>query len=114
MFNEKVLSHFRDPHNPGDLAGASQVAQAINPVCGDVLKLCVRMEGGLITAATFKAQGCVPSIAAGSVLTDLLIGKTLSEAARITPQDVSLALGGLPEASFHAAELCCDAVASLK
>ena len=114
MFNEKILEHFAQPHNAGELAGASHVAQAMNPVCGDVLRLTVRIEGGRIAAASFKAQGCVPSIAAGSVLTDLLVGKTLAEAVSITPQEVSLALGGLPEASFHAAELCCDAAALLK
>jgi nitrogen fixation NifU-like protein len=114
MFNEKILDHFRTPHNPGELQDASQIVQVTNPVCGDVLKLWVRMGAGRIVAATFKAQGCVPAIAAGSALTDLLVGKTLPEAAQITPQAVSFALGGLPEASFHAAELCGDAIAALK
>jgi nitrogen fixation protein NifU and related proteins len=114
MFNEKILDHFRTPHNPGELRDASQVVQVTNPVCGDVLKLWVRIDAGHIAAATFKAQGCVPAIAAGSALTDLLVGKTLPQAAKITPQEVSFSLGGLPEASFHAAELCCDAIASLK
>jgi nitrogen fixation NifU-like protein len=114
MFNEKVLEHFRQPHNPGELSDASRTAQVTNPVCGDVLKFSVRVEGGKIAAARFKAQGCVPAIAAGSALTDLVLGKTLAEVAKISPGDVSAALNGLPEASFHAAQLCCDAIAALK
>jgi len=114
MFNEKVLAHFKEPHNAGELSDASYVAQVSNPVCGDVMKLSVRLEGERIAAACFKAQGCVPSIAAGSALTDLLLGKTMAEANKITAQNVSGELGGLPEASFHAAELCCDAVAALR
>ena len=114
MFNEKILEHFRQPHNPGDLEGPTHVAQVTNPVCGDVLKLSVRIVEGRIAAASFKAQGCVPAIAAGSAVTDLLIGKSLAEARKISPQEVSDALGGLPQASFHAAELCCDATSSLK
>jgi nitrogen fixation NifU-like protein len=114
MFNEKVLEHFRQPHNPGELCDASRTAQVTNPVCGDVLKFSVRVEGGKIAAARFKAQGCVPAIAAGSALTDLVLGKTLAEAGKISPGDVSAALDGLPEASFHAAQLCCDAIAALK
>ena len=114
MFNQKIMEHFAAPHNPGEMPDASRVGEATNPICGDVLKLWVRLEAGRIAAASFKAEGCVPAIAAGSALIDLLVGKTLPEAAKIAAQDVSCALGGLPEASLHAAELCCDAIASLK
>ena len=114
MFNEKILEHFREPHNVGELADGSLVGQVTNPVCGDVLKVSVHLAAGRIDAARFKAQGCVPSIAAGSALTDLLVGKTLAEAGKISAKQVSDALGGLPEASFHAAELCCDAISALR
>jgi nitrogen fixation protein NifU and related proteins len=84
-----------------------------NPVCGDVLRLAVRIESGRIAAVRFKTQGCVAAIASSSVLTDLLSGKTADEARTITPEQISDALGGLPPASFHAAQLCTDVVAAL-
>jgi nitrogen fixation protein NifU and related proteins len=113
MFNHAVLDHFRNPHNAGDLPGATAVVEVTNPVCGDVLQLAVRIESGRIAAARFKTQGCVAAIASSSVLTDLLSGKTPAEASSITPEQISNALGGLPPASFHAAQLCTDVVAAL-
>jgi nitrogen fixation protein NifU and related proteins len=113
MFTQAILEHFKSPHNTGDLLDASATIDVSNPVCGDVLRLGVRVANGRIEAARFKAQGCVAAIAASSVLTDLLIGKSIDEARRITPQQISDALGGLPPATFHAAQLCCDAVAAL-
>jgi nitrogen fixation NifU-like protein len=113
MFNETVLEHFRNPHNAGDLAGATATVEVINPVCGDILRLSVRLEGGRIEEARFKTQGCVAAIASSSALTDLLAGKSPVEARTITPQQISESLGGLPPATFHAAELCADAVATL-
>jgi nitrogen fixation NifU-like protein len=114
MFSEKLLAHFHEPHNPGELPGASHIAEVTNPVCGDVLRLSVRIEEGRIAAARFKAQGCVPAIAAASALTDMLVGKSLTEARKITLQEIASELGGLPEASLHAAELCRDAIAALR
>ncbi|HKV48848.1 MAG TPA: iron-sulfur cluster assembly scaffold protein [Candidatus Acidoferrales bacterium] len=114
MFGEKVLSHFREPHNAGEPANASHAGEVTNPVCGDVLRLTVRVENERIVAACFKAQGCVPSIAAASAMTDMLVGKTLTDAKRISPAEIALALDGLPESSTHAAELCCDAIAALR
>jgi nitrogen fixation protein NifU and related proteins len=113
MFNQTVLDHFRNPHNAGELPAATATVEVSNPVCGDVLRLAVRLDSGRIAAARFKSQGCVAAIAAGSVLTDLLRGKSPAEAREITPQEISQALGGLPPASFHAAQLCTDAVATL-
>ena len=113
MFNDAVLDHFRNPHNAGDLADATATVEVTNPVCGDVLRLAVRLDGGRIVAARFKTQGCVAAIASSSVLTDLLIGKTPAEARAITAEQISDALGGLPPASFHAAQLCTDVVAAL-
>jgi nitrogen fixation protein NifU and related proteins len=113
MLTQVILEHFKSPHNTGDLSDASATIEVSNPVCGDVLRLGVRVRDGRIEAARFKAQGCVAAIAASSVLTDLLIGKTVEEARRITPQQISEALGGLPPATFHAAQLCCDALAGV-
>lgn len=114
MFNDKILGHFREPHNAGELADASHAAEVTNPVCGDVLRLTIRIDNGAITAARFKAQGCVPAIAAASAMTDMLVGKTLTEARKIAPAQIAAVLDGLPPASGHAVELCCDAIASLK
>lgn len=113
MFSDCVLNHFRNPHNAGDLSDPTATVEVTNPVCGDVLRLAVRIESGRIAAVRFKTQGCVAAIASSSVLTDLLSGKTPDEARTITPEQISDALGGLPPASFHAAQLCTDVVAAL-
>jgi nitrogen fixation NifU-like protein len=113
MFNPTVLEHFGNPHNAGDLPGATATVELSNPVCGDVMRLAVRLESGRIAVARFKTQGCVAAIAAGSALTDLLAGKSPAEAAAISTGEISDALGGLPSASMHAAQLCRDAVLAL-
>jgi nitrogen fixation protein NifU and related proteins len=113
MFSEILLEHFRHPHNAGDLPGATATVEVTNPVCGDVLRLSVLVADGRIAAARFKAQGCTAAIASSSVLTDLLAGKSAAEARCITPEEISQALGGLPPATFHAAQLCADAVAEV-
>lgn len=113
MFSDAVLEHFRNPHNAGELADASATVEATNPVCGDVLRLSARVEAGRISTARFKTQGCVAAIAASSVLTDLLTGIHMDEAAGIAPENISEALGGLPPAAFHAAQLCTEALAAL-
>jgi len=113
MFNQTLLDHFGNPHNAGDLPAATATAEVSNPVCGDVMRLAVRLESGRIAEARFKTQGCVAAIAAGSVLTDLLAGKTPVEAAAISAGEISDALGGLPSASLHAAQLCRDVVLAL-
>ncbi len=113
MFKDALIEHFRNPHNAGDMSDATATVEVTNPVCGDVMRLAVRMEGGRIAAARFKTQGCVAAIASSSVVTDLLAGKTPVEAREITPEQISSALGELPPATFHAAQLCSDAVAAL-
>jgi nitrogen fixation NifU-like protein len=113
MFKDALLEHFRNPHNAGELPDATVTIEVTNPVCGDVMRLAVRVEGGRIAAARFKTQGCVATIASSSVLTDMLGGKTPAEAREITPEQISSALGDLPPATFHAAQLCADAVAAL-
>jgi nitrogen fixation protein NifU and related proteins len=113
MFNQTVLEHFANPHNAGELAAATVSVEVSNPVCGDLMRLDVRVESGHIAEARFKTQGCVAAIAAGSVLTDLLAGRTPAEVAGISAGQVAEALGGLPPASLHAAQLCRDVVLAL-
>lgn len=113
MFNEIVLEHFRNPHNAGELASANATVEVTNPVCGDILRLSARVEGNSIVEIRFKTQGCVAAIAASSVLTDVLAGKSRAQAEEITAELISRSLGDLPPASFHAAQLCVDGVVAL-
>jgi nitrogen fixation NifU-like protein len=111
--NEKILEHFRNPHNAGNLAEPTAVAEVANPVCGDTMRLSVRLQDGRVLEARFKTQGCVASIAAGSVLTDLLTDRSLPDAREITAIKISEALGDLPPATMHAAELAMDALSAV-
>jgi nitrogen fixation NifU-like protein len=113
MLNERILEHFRNPHNAGNLSEPTAVAEAANPVCGDAMRLSVRVEGGRVAEARFKTQGCVASIAAGSVLTDLLAGRSLGEVREITALRISEELGQLPPATMHAAELAMNALTAV-
>jgi len=113
MFNEIILEHFRNPRNAGELAGAQARVEVSNPVCGDILRLSATIEGTRVVAVRFKTQGCVAAIAASSVLTELLTGKSAPQIREITAQVISDALGGFPPASFHAAQLCADGATAL-
>jgi nitrogen fixation NifU-like protein len=114
MLNEKILEHFRNPHNAGNLTDPSAVVEVTNPVCGDMMRLSVRMQDGRVAEARFKTQGCVASIAAGSVLTDLLANRTAGEVSGITAQRISEELGQLPPTTMHAAELAMDALTAVR
>jgi nitrogen fixation protein NifU and related proteins len=85
-------------------------AEVSNPACGDTLRLSIRWEDGRIAEAAFRCRGCTASVAAASALTELLTGRTASEAADLRRTDVEAAVGGLPAESRHAADLCIDAV----
>jgi nitrogen fixation protein NifU and related proteins len=113
MFSELVLDHFRNPRNAGKLANASVEVQATNPVCGDILELAVRIENGGIGEAGFLCRGCTTSIACASFLTERLTGSTLAAARLITAEAISEALGGLPPATFHGAQLAADGLRAL-
>jgi nitrogen fixation NifU-like protein len=113
MFSEAVLDHFQNPRNPGELAGATAVVEVSNPVCGDVLKLWVRMVDGRIIEARFLCRGCTTAIACASLLTELLRDRTLSESSALTAESLSESLGTLPTATFHAAQLAADAIRTL-
>ena len=113
MFSEAVLDHFRNPRNVGELRDASSTIEVSNPVCGDILKLSVRVVDGRIAEACFLCRGCTTSIACASLLTEQLRGRTSAEARTITAESLSASLGGLPPATFHGAQLAADAVAAL-
>lgn len=113
MFSDAVLDHFRNPRNAGELPNANATVEVSNPVCGDVLQLAVRLEGGRIAEARFLCRGCSTSIACASLLTEQLRGKAPSELRLITAQSVSVALGGLPPATAHAAALAAAAAQAL-
>src|ERR1700722_16165589 len=110
MLNEKILEHFRNPHNAGNLTDPSAVVEVTNPVCGDTMRLAIRVQDGRGEESRVKTRGWVASIAAGSVLTDLLTDRTLSEVREITAMRISEELGQLPPATMHAAELAMDAL----
>ena len=113
MFSEAVLDHFQNPRNAGQLPGADVKVEVSNPVCGDVLQLAVRIESDRIVESRFLCRGCTTSIACASLLTEQLRGRTLAEARSVTAQSLSQALGRLPAATFHGAELAADAVETM-
>jgi nitrogen fixation NifU-like protein len=110
MYSAQLLDHFQNPRNAGEISDADAVAEIENPVCGDVLRLTLKQSEGRITQVRFKARGCVAAIACGSALTELAVGKTLDEAKNLRREDISIAVGGLPSASTHAAQLALDAL----
>jgi len=113
MYSEAVLDHFEHPRNAGTLDAATATISVENPVCGDILELSARMEAGRIAEARFRTRGCVTALACSSLLTELLRGKTPGEARAITSEQISEALGGLPQATLHGAQLARDAVQAL-
>ncbi len=113
MFSEAVLDHFRNPRNAGELSGATAIVEVSNPVCGDILKLSARIVNGHIEEARFLCRGCTTAIACASFLTEQIRGRTIAEARVITAKSLSEALGGLPSATFHGAQLAADGVYAL-
>lgn len=105
MHSQKVMDHFQNPRNVGSIEDASCVGNAGNPADGDTIRLYLKIEEGRITDAKVKVFGCPTAIAAASVLTELVIGKSIEEALGVRNQDVSAALGGLPEGKLHCSVL---------
>ena len=112
MYSPQLLDHFQNPRNAGELPDADATVDLENPACGDMLRLTLKVNDGRITQANFKAKGCVAAIACASALTELLAGASLADAANLDREDVSQAVGGLPQASTHAAQLAMDALAA--
>jgi len=109
MFSETLLEHFQRPRNAGELPGATAVVEVSNPVCGDVLRLSVIVESGIVREARFLCRGCTAAIASGSVLSEKMKGRGIEELRAMHAAEIAAELGGLPPASFHAAQLAEDA-----
>jgi nitrogen fixation NifU-like protein len=109
-YSETVIDHFMNPRNMGEMEDASVVAQVGSPVCGDMMKLYLKIENDKIVDARFKTFGCAAAIASSSMLTEILKGKTLQEALEVTNGFVVQALGGLPEAKIHCSVMAEEAL----
>jgi nitrogen fixation NifU-like protein len=110
MYPERLIEHFRNPRNVGELAPPAVTVEVSNPACGDILRLAARFEADVAVEVRYKVRGCTASIAAGSALTEWMAGRTRAELAAFHPAIVDQALGGLPAESQHAAALCADGV----
>jgi len=109
-YSDTVMDHYRCPRNVGEIRGSAAVAQVGDPSTGDVLKISLQIESGIIREARFKSFGCTAAIASGSMATTLIVGKTIEEAGRLTNRDVVLALGGLPESKIQCSVLAEQAI----
>ena len=110
MYSAELLDHFRNPRNAGELESADATARVENPVCGDVLELSLKLNGDQIVDIRFRAKGCVPTMACGSAITELVKGKSVETARAIGREELLQKVGGLPEASSHASVLAIDAL----
>jgi len=113
MYSAQLLDHFQNPRNSGELEHPDTAVQVENPVCGDVLRLTANIREGRVADIRFQAKGCVPAMACGSAVTELVAGRTTSEAKVVGKEELIQAVGGVPEASQHAVDLAISAVAAL-
>jgi len=113
MHSERLLEHFRNPRNVGELQPPAEVVDVSNPACGDLLRLSVRFENDHVAEVKYQVRGCTASIAAGSALTEWMLGKSRIELKMLTTGMIEEALGGLEAASKHAAVLSIDGVKRL-
>ena len=110
MYNEKVLDHFQNPRNSGEMENPDGVGSVGNPYCGDVMKLYIKVENNIITDVSYKTFGCAAAIASSSIASEMIIGKTLEEAEKFTKEEILIALDGLPEKKVHCSMLAPDAL----
>jgi len=110
MYSEKVLEHFKNPHNVGELKDADAEGTVGNPVCGDLMTMYIKVKDDRIEDIKFKTYGCGAAIATSSMTTEMAKGKTLDEAMEITRQSVADALDGLPPVKMHCSNLAADAL----
>ena len=110
MYSEKVLDHFRNPRNVGEIEDADGIGTVGNPVCGDLMSIYIKVEDDRISDIKFKTFGCGAAIATTSMTTELAKGKTLDEAMEITREEVAEELGGLPPIKMHCSNLAADAL----
>ncbi len=110
MYSEKVMEHFANPHNVGELPDANGVGEVGNPKCGDIMRMYLKIENNVITDVRFKTFGCGAAIATSSMATDLIKGKSLDDALKLTNKAVVEALDGLPPVKVHCSVLAEQAV----
>jgi len=104
-YSEKVMDHFENPRNVGKIEDADGVGTVGNPTCGDVMRLYIKVENGIVTDVKFQTFGCGAAIATSSMLTEMVKGKTVEEAMRISNKAVAEALDGLPPVKMHCSNL---------
>ena len=109
-YSDLVRDHFQNPRNTGEIAEADAIGYETNPVCGDTMRLTLRINGGRIVEARFQTSGCPAAIAAGSICTEMICGLSLAEAEALRKEDYADALGGLPPSKMHCSVLAADAV----
>jgi len=112
LYSEKVMDHFRNPRNVGEIPDADGVGTVGNPVCGDMMTVYIKVKDDRIADIKFKTFGCGAAVATSSMVTELAKGKTLEEAMKITRADVAEHLGGLPPIKMHCSNLAADALHS--
>jgi len=110
MYSEKVMDHFSNPRNVGELEKPSGTGMVGNPACGDIMKLTIQVEEGVVKDVKFKTFGCGAAIATSSMVTELVKGKNLDEAEKISNSTVAEALDGLPPVKMHCSNLAADAL----
>ena len=110
MYSEKVMDHFQNPRNVGEIEDASGVGTEGNPTCGDLMTIYIKVEDNIITDIKFKTFGCGAAIATSSMITEMAVGKTIEEALKITRNDVADELEGLPPVKMHCSNLAADAL----
>ncbi len=111
-YSEKVMEHFRNPRNVGEIENPDGIGHVGNPVCGDIMELYIKVDDGIITDAKFKTFGCGAAIATSSMVTELVKGKSVEEALEISNKAVAEALGGLPPIKMHCSVLAEEALKS--
>lgn len=110
MYSDKVMDHFKNPRNVGEIKDADGVGTVGNPVCGDMMTMYIKVKGDKIADIKFKTYGCGAAIATSSMTTELALGKTVDEAEKISRQNVADALDGLPPVKMHCSNLASDAL----
>ncbi|MGA3316876.1 MAG: iron-sulfur cluster assembly scaffold protein [Candidatus Korobacteraceae bacterium] len=110
MYSPQLLDHFERPRNSGELPDADAQVRVENPACGDILELAIKMNAGRIGEIRFRAKGCVAAMACASAMTELAKGRSRQEAIAIDKAEILSAVGGVPPASGHAAQLAVDAL----
>ncbi len=109
-YSEKVVEHYTNPRNVGKIEDASGVGEVGNPICGDIMKMFIKVENNVITDVKFKTFGCGAAIATSSISTELIKGKTIEEALKLKNIDVVNELGGLPPVKLHCSVLAEEAI----